>query len=202
MIYYRKYGINILSGTQETFEALSHFLYNLEVILKEYKTNEQLIEYLIFKNVIIEDKAKALRNLEKYSYYSIINGYKSVFKDENNNYKSNVTFEEIFALYEFDKNIKAIFLKFTLEIEVIIKSLMANTLAEKYGVQDYLKIENFDENANEYLKNNLMETINKEIDDNYNKHTAITHYKDTYNFIPPFVLVDIMVCLNKPTDKI
>ena len=37
----------------------------------------------------------------------------------------------IFALYEFDKNIKAIFLKFTLEIEVIIKSLMANMLAEK-----------------------------------------------------------------------
>ena len=192
LIYYRKYGINILSGTQETFEALSHFLYNLEVTLKEYKTNEQLIEYLISKNVIIKDKAKALRNLEKYSYYSIINGYKSVFKDENNNYKSNVTFEEIFALYEFDKNIKAIFLKFTLEIEIIIKSLMANTLAEKYGVQDYLNIENFGENANKDFKKNLIENINKEIDDNYNKHTAIKHYKDTYNFIPPFVLTKIL----------
>ncbi len=192
MIFKRKYGINILSGTQETFEALSHFLYNLEVTLKEYKTNEQLIEYLISKNVIIEDKEKALRNIERYSYYSIVNGYKSVFKDEDNNYKPNVTFEEIFALYEFDKNIKAIFLKFTLEIEVIIKSLVANTLAEKYGVQDYLKIENFDENVNEDLKNNLIENINKEIDDNYNKHTAIKHYKDTYNFIPPFVLTKIL----------
>lgn len=192
LIYYRKCGINILSGTQETFEALSHFLYNLEVTLKEYKTNEQLIEYLISKNLIIEDKEKALRNIERYSYYSIVNGYKSVFKNEDNNYKPNVTFEEIFALYEFDKNIKAIFLKFTLEIEVIIKSLMANTLAEKYGVQDYLKIENFDKNANEDFKNNLIENINKEIDDNYNKHTAIKHYKDTYNFIPPFVLTKIL----------
>ena len=86
MIFKRKYGINILSGTQETFEALSHFLYNLEVTLKEYKTNEQLIEYLISKNVIIEDKEKALRNIERYSYYSIVNGYKSVFKDEDNTY--------------------------------------------------------------------------------------------------------------------
>lgn len=178
MIFYKKYSINILSGTQETFEALSHFLYNLEVDLKEYKTNKQLIEYLISKNVTIDNKEQALKNIEKYSYYSIVNGYKSVFKDEDNNYKPNVTFEEIFALYEFDKNIKAIFLKFTLEIEVIIKSLIANTLAEKYGVQDYLKIENFDENANEDLKNNLIETINKEIDDNYNKHTAITHYQE------------------------
>ncbi|MCI8383485.1 MAG: hypothetical protein HFJ33_01165 [Clostridia bacterium] len=40
------------------------------------------------------------KNIEKYSYYSIVNGYKSVFKDKDNNYKPNVTFEEIFALYE------------------------------------------------------------------------------------------------------
>lgn len=160
--------------------------------MKEYKNNEELIDYLILKNVIINDREKALKNIEKYSYYSIVNGYKSVFKDKNNNYKSNVTFEEIFALYEFDKNIKAIFLKFTLEIEVIIKSLMANTLAEKYGVQDYLKLENFDENGNEEFIHNLIENINKEIDDNYSKHTAIKHYKDTYNFIPPYVLIKIL----------
>jgi len=79
----------------------------MEVTLKEYKNNEQLIEYLISKNVTIDNKEQALRNIERYSYYSIVNGYKSVFKDENNNYKPNVTFEEIFALYEFDKNIKA-----------------------------------------------------------------------------------------------
>ena len=192
MKFTKKYGINILSGTQETFEALGHFLYNLEVILKEYKNNEQLIEYLISKNVKINNKVQALKNIEKYSYYSIINGYKSVFKDKDNNYKTNVTFEEIFALYEFDKNIKAIFLKFTLEIEVIIKSLMANTISEKYGIQDYLKLENFDEKANKDFINTLIEGIKNEINDNYNKHTAIKHYKDTYNFIPPFVLTKIL----------
>ena len=192
MKFTKKYGINILSGTQETFEALSHFLYKLEVTLKEYKNNEQLIEYLISKNVKIDNKEQALKNIEKYSYYSIVNGYKSVFKDTENNYKTNVTFEEIFALYEFDKNIKAIFLKFTLEIEVIIKSLMANTISEKYGIQDYLKLENFDEKANKDFINTLIEGIKNEINDNYNKHTAIKHYKDTYNFIPPFVLTKIL----------
>lgn len=160
--------------------------------MKEYKSNEELIEYLIFKNVIIHDREKALKNIERYSYYSIVNGYKNVFRDENNNYKPNVAFEEIFALYEFDKNIKAIFLKFTLEIEVIIKSLIANMLAEKYGIQNYLKLENFDENVDRKFIDNLIESINKEIDDNYSKHTAIKHYKDIYNFIPPFVLTKIL----------
>lgn len=96
------------------------------------------------------------------------------------------------ALYEFDKNVKAIFLKFTLEIEVVIKSLMANAIAEKYGIEGYLRLENFDETANENFINNLIESVNKEIDDNYNKHSAIKHYKDTYNFVPPFVLTKIL----------
>ena len=160
--------------------------------MKEYKNNEELIDYLISKNVIVNDKEKALNNIEKYTYYSIINSYKIVFKDENNNYKDNTSFEEIFALYEFDKNIKAIFLKYTLEIEIIIKSLIANTLAEEYGIEDYLKLENFDTSVDEKLINEFIEKIDKEIEDNYIKHTAIKHYKDTYNFIPPFVLTKIL----------
>ena len=160
--------------------------------MKEYKNNEELINYLISKNVIVNDKEKALKNIEKYSYYSIINGYKAVFKDEDNNYKENTSFEEIFALYEFDKNIKAIFLKYILEIEVVIKSLIANTLAEQYGVEDYLKLENLDNTANEDLINDFIVKIEKEIDDNYIKHTAIKHYKDTYDFVPPFVLTKIL----------
>lgn len=54
--------------------------------MKEYKNNEELIDYLISKNVIVNDRELALKNIEKYSYYSIINGYKAVFKDENSNY--------------------------------------------------------------------------------------------------------------------
>ena len=154
--------------------------------------NEELIDYLISKNVIVNNRELALKNIEKYSYYSIINGYKFVFKDNDNNYKENTSFEEIFALYEFDKNIKGIFLKYTLEIEVIIKSLIANTLAEEYGIENYLTLENLDKSADEELVNDFIVKIQKEIDDNYIKHPAIKHYKDTYDFVPPFVLTKIL----------
>ena len=46
--------------------------------MKEYKNNEELIDYLISKNVVINNREMALKNIEKYSYYSIINGYKLV----------------------------------------------------------------------------------------------------------------------------
>ena len=38
----------------------------------------------------------------------------------------------------------------------------------------------------------MINNIKIEIEKNYNKHPAITHYKDKYGFIPPFVLIKIM----------
>ena len=160
--------------------------------MKKFMSNQELICYLLSNNLIINDKEKAMQCIEKYSYYSIINGYKAVFKNEYNNFKDNTSFEEIFALYEFDKNLKSIFLKYILEIEVVIKSLIANTIAEKYGVEDYLKSEYLDNTANEIVIKEFIEKVKKEIDDNYIKHPAIKHYKDTYNFVPQFVLTKIL----------
>ena len=124
--------------------------------MKQYKTNEELLNYLETKGVTINRRKLALKRLEKYTYYSIINSYKYNFKDSNNNYLPNVTFEEIFALYEFDKNIKLIMLKYALEIETIIKSLISNHLASIYGIDDYLDVNNLDENASIKVRKKLI----------------------------------------------
>lgn len=160
--------------------------------MKTYKSDEELIEYLISKNVKITNKKNTLNKLSKYSYYSIINSYKNIFKNENNEYKDNVTFDEIFFLYEFDKNLKFIFLKYTLEIEVHIKSLIANQISKEYGIINYLNINNLDENSDYKSKIKLINKINDEIDDEYKVHTAVTHYKDKYGYVPPFVLTKIL----------
>lgn len=160
--------------------------------MKEYKTGEELIDYLISKNVIVNDKSDAITKIEKYTYYGIVNSYKLNFKDKNNNYKKDVSFNEIYALYDFDKKLRYIMLKYILEIEVVIKSLIANTLSNRYGVKDYLNINNLDDNAHVNLKEKIIDKINDEIKRNYNIHSAITHYIDKYNYIPPFILVKIL----------
>ena len=159
--------------------------------MKEYKSNEELLNYLVSKGVTIKNRKLALEKIEKYTYYSIVNTYKEVFK-KNERYLNNVTFEEIYALYDFDKNLKSIFLKYTLEIEQIIKSLTANTISEKYGVENYLEYHCFDLNLDKDYIDKMVLSINEEIEKNYGKHAAISHYIDTYGFIPPFVLVKIM----------
>lgn len=160
--------------------------------MKEYMSNEQLIDYLISKKVNVINKEEAIKKIEKYTYYSIVNSYKFNFKDSNNNYLPNVSFDEIFALFEFDKNLKYIILKYTLEIETIIKSLMANQISKNYGLINYLTIDNLDDNAQIETKEKLINKINEEINHNYNIHSAITHYKDKYGYIPPFVLMKIL----------
>ena len=78
--------------------------------MKEFKTNEELLEILKSKNVKIKDEDFAISCLSNYSYYSVINTYKLIFKDKDK-YKPNICFEEIFSLYEFDKKLKNIFMK-------------------------------------------------------------------------------------------
>ena len=160
--------------------------------MKEYKNSNELLDYIISKGVYVNNEEAALYKIKTYSYYSIINTYKDVFKNTNNEYKKNVSFDEIYALFEFDKNLRSIFLKYSLEIEIILKSLLAETLSSRYGIKDYLVKENFDDTVNETTITESINVILKEITKQNGKHEAVTHYINEYGFVPPFVLTKIL----------
>lgn len=160
--------------------------------MKEYRTNEELIDYLESKGVSIPNKKDAIEKIERYTYYSIVNTYKSIFKDNEGNYINNVSFDEIYSLFKFDKELKNIILKYCLEIETVIKSIMANQISKIYGINEYLDIANWDDTINTDIKEKLLNKINAEIEKDYNTHTAVTHYIDQYGFVPPFVLIKVL----------
>ena len=160
--------------------------------MKEYKNSNELLEYIISKGVSVKNKEEALSKIKTYSYYSIINTYKDVFKNVNNEYKKNVSFDEIYALFEFDKNLRSIFLKYSLEIEIILKSLLAETISSRYGIKEYLVKKNFDDTVNETTITESINVIEEEINKQNGKHEAVTHYIDEYGFVPPFVLTKIL----------
>lgn len=160
--------------------------------MKEYKNSNELLDYIISKGVFVNNKEDALNKIKTYSYYSIINTYKDVFKNINNEYKKNASFDEIYYLFEFDKNLRSIFLKYSLEIEMILKSLLAETISSRYGIKDYLIKENFDNAVNETTIAESINAIEREINKQNGKHEAVTHYIDEYGFVPPFVLTKIL----------
>ena len=160
--------------------------------MKEYKNSDELLKYIISKGISVNNEEDALNKIKTYSYYSIINTYNDVFKNTNNEYEKTVSFDEVYALFEFDKNLRSIFLKYSLEIEIILKSLLAETISSRYGIKEYLIKENFDDTINETIVTESINVINEEINKQNGKHEAITHYIDKYGFVPPFVLIKIL----------
>lgn len=163
-------------------------------MVKTFKSTDELIEILNSKGVSIKNVNNAKYLIERYSYYSIINSYKWIFKN-GDEYKKYASFEEIFAMYKFDKNLKIIMLKYILEVEAMIKTKIANLFAEKYGINDYLNINNFDLKENgsnlKYIKK-LINEIKYEIEKGTGKHDAISHYANKYGFVPPCVVTKVL----------
>lgn len=173
--------------------------------MKDFKTVEEQIKLLKSRNIIFNDEMYAKEILLNNNYYNIINGYKDLFLDNSklDIYKLGTTFEEIYALYEFDRQLRNIFLEYILKIENSLRSLIAYYFSNKYGNDNYLKLDNFEiyENianvAIEKKKQNikfiqsLIGNINKNIAKNIdNKY--INHYIVNYGFIPMWVLVNIL----------
>lgn len=90
-----------------------------------------------------------MRILEKENYYNVINGYKELFVDQNRSttacefYKAGTDFDEIYALFLFDRDIRIIYLKYLLIIENYFKAILSHYFSKLYGHDNYLKLENF-----------------------------------------------------------
>lgn len=94
---------------------------------KKFLTYDQQIENLQKeKQLTISDVPAAIHMLEHISYYSLIGGYKDLFKHKpSGKYLHGVTFEEIVAFYYFDEGLRNLFLKYILQVERHLKSLIS-----------------------------------------------------------------------------
>ena len=118
---------------------------------KEYKTHRQLLTILRDRGMTIgkgSQGSRVMRILEKENYYNVINGYKDLFLDSTSTptaelYKAGTTFDEVYALYEFDREVRHIYLKYLLKVENSFKTVLAHKFSNLYGHDNYLKLENF-----------------------------------------------------------
>lgn len=164
---------------------------------KIFKTVDEQIEILKSRNVIIDDYDKAYKLLSKNNYYYLINGYKDLFINyvsEEEKYIDNTKLEELYSLYEFDKDIKINFLKYLLLIENEIDTYIAYEFSKSFGHKNYLVHNNFNNsNSKIPLIEKFIKDVNLEIDYQYkNSNEMIIHYLDNYNYVPLWVLVRVL----------
>ncbi len=164
---------------------------------KEFKTIEEQIDILKERNLIInEEKAKEI--FRDNNYYYLINGYKDLFIDENSEeekYKEGVSLEEIFALYNFDSEIRSAFLKYILKIERRMDTYIAYEFSKQYGEKNYLIGANFNNNSKitDLKIKSLIADINSNINaQRKNGNEMLRHYMAQYGYIPLWVLIRII----------
>lgn len=76
------------------------------------------------KNLQIDDEAYAKEILRQTSYYSLIGGYKDIFKNPTTKkYKDGTKFEDIVELYYFDESLRQLFLKY---LRFLYKGIIIN----------------------------------------------------------------------------
>lgn len=163
---------------------------------KKFKTNRQQIKILRNRGLVINKHgqgSKVIKILEKENYYSVINGYKKPFISNTcpETYITNCTFEELYSLFVFDRNVRLIYLKCILKIEHYIKTVLAYEFSRIYGNNSYLNTANFNSSKGRQISK-LIDKINEETNKSIGKSAEITHYIDTYGFIPLWVLTNIL----------
>lgn len=172
------------------------------LVTKEFKTIDQQIEILKNKGLIIGDENKAYDILLKENYF-FINGYRHLFMNSpsDKTFVSGATFDELYALFQFDRYSRNIFFKNLLIIENRLKSVISYQLSKKYGYKekDYLNYRNFIQNPEKKRKvKDVIEKMKRQIRINTCRHNATMHYLNNYGYIPLWILVKVlsfgMVC--------
>ena len=164
--------------------------------VKQFKTIDEQIEILKDKGLTITDEEKAKKILLRENYF-FINGYRHVFMTSNDTreFIHGVTFDELYSLFVFDRNIRNVMFKYLLIVENNLKSIFSYHLSSKYGYkeQDYLKLANFTTDITKHRQ--VQDVINKmkrQIRINAKQHTATLHYLTNYGYIPMWILVKVL----------
>ncbi len=162
---------------------------------KEFLNYDQQIEKLLSKNMQINDVDEAKKVLKTTSYYSLISGYKDIFKKGNSkNYNIDVDFSKIYILYLFDEALRELLMRVILKIERHIKSLYSYAFTEKHGEKQeaYLNVNNFKYLQYQDEVNKLVGILRKIIQENSKSYDYIQHHKEKYSNVPLWVLVNTL----------
>lgn len=161
---------------------------------KTFKTYEEQLEILNSKGLITD--SNSLNILKRNNYYFLINRYKDLFIIPNskpNKFKEGTHFNEIVSIYDFDRELRMILLKYIITIENTLKSIISHEFSKKYN-HEYMNISSFDTMNNDKTRmreiKGLFNTIYRTIKKGIKQNEYVKYYYNNYNSIPFWVIIN------------
>jgi len=163
---------------------------------KTFKTIDEQIKILESRGLVITDYEKTKNILLRENYF-FISGYRHLFMKswKEKNFIPGTTFEELYAMFVFDRRVRNIFFKNLLIVENNIKSLISYQLSKKYGFKEkeYLNPKNFTKDPIKVRQvHDVLNKVKRQIRVNGKQHSATMHYITNYGYIPLWILVKVL----------
>lgn len=149
-------------------------------------TFEEQLELLKSRGLIVEDEEFAIGILNRVNYYKL-SGYSLGLRD-NNTFHEQTTFEQIYRLYLFNKQLSALLTDLIESVEGIVKTQVAYYLAHNYGTLGYLDSKNF---KSERLHSNFVKLCDQNIERN-KRLKFVKHNLKTYGKLPVWVMIEVV----------
>ena len=163
---------------------------------KIFKTIDEQVEILRNKGLEIEDEYEVKEILLRENYF-FISGYRHPFLENAKfkRFREGTNFRELYALFNFDRQLRNVVFKNLLIIENNLKSIFSYQLSKNYGFRerDYLKPTNFNTSSEKIRQvNDLLRKIKRQIRVNGGQHSATTHYIYNYGYVPLWVAIKVL----------
>lgn len=144
---------------------------------KQALTTPELLTHLLAKGLTIPDQPKALHALNLIGYYRLLIYMRPLQDSQTKKFFPNVEFDDVMALYDFDRRLRLICLDAVERIEVALRAAITNALAPDpaAGAHFYLDAKHFVSPARHA---SFMRAVT---DPNTAKHQPVAHYLKTYH---------------------
>ena len=172
---------------------------------KPFKSIEEQVELLQSRGVKIDSTTAGI--LMREGYYSVVNGYKGPFIDEErtkeageDRYRPGTSFDDIYGVFAFDRDLRELTFHHLLRIEALLRTVSCYTFAERHPeCSSYLDRGSFatqkeyrELGLSNYARNmtRLQATFNNALENPRNE--AVEHYLHEYGEVPIWVLANTL----------
>lgn len=163
---------------------------------KIFLTHAEQLEYLVeAKGLTVTDRDRALDMLCRFGYFSLVDGYKAPFKEpDGDKYRNGTTFDDIVALFKMDENLRELFFKYIMRVELQLRSLLAYYFTEKHGhlQEKYLDRSSYAEGKQHDRAVYRVISKLRDLATERGKFDYINHYMDKHKNVPLWVLINAL----------
>lgn len=173
---------------------------------KPFKTIDEQIAILESRNMATDSMTPLI--LKREGYYSVINGYKSLFLSEpetrrvgEDRYADGTAFKDVYRLFTFDRDLRMTMTRYFAQAEAMLKTICAYRFSEAHTNESepYLNPQNYrNDGAYPRRVNDLIDDFKKVLhkppfDRGSFKREYIEHYVRNHDETPLWVLTNFLM---------